>query len=61
MNILEKFRARMRRERFQPTLLSAIFTPTYIIRRELLRSIEGLAPSISGNILDFGCGSKPYE
>jgi len=61
MIILEKLRTRMRRESFQPTLLSAILTPTYIIRRGLLRAIQNLAPSISGNILDFGCGSKPYE
>lgn len=61
MNILERLQARLRRESFQPTLVSAIFTPTYIIRRELLRAIKDLAPSISGSILDFGCGSKPYE
>jgi SAM-dependent methyltransferase len=61
MNILEKLRLRMRTESFQPTLLSAIFTPTYIIRHELLRAIQDLAPSISGDVLDFGCGSKPYE
>ena len=61
MNILEKLRARIRRESFHPTLLSAIFSPTYITRRELFRAIQNLAPSVSGAVLDFGCGSKPYE
>ncbi len=61
MAIFEKLQARIRKESFRPTILSAVLAPTYIIRRELLRAIQELAPSISGNILDFGCGSKPYE
>jgi SAM-dependent methyltransferase len=61
VSIFEKLRTRMRRETFQPTLLSAIVSPVYIIRRGLFRAIKDLAPFISGSILDFGCGSKPYE
>lgn len=40
---------------------SIITNPFYIIRRGLYRSIKELAHSVTGDILDFGCGSKPYE
>lgn len=61
MTFWERIQVRRRRERFQPTSLSAVVSPVYIIRRGLFRAIKDLAPSISGDILDFGCGSKPYE
>jgi SAM-dependent methyltransferase len=61
MSVLEKIRDRLRQESFQPTLLGAIVHPDYIIRRGLFRTVRELAPSISGSVLDFGCGSKPYE
>jgi SAM-dependent methyltransferase len=61
MTILGKLRARARRESFQPTWLNAIVSPDFIIRRGLFLAIGQLAPSISGSVLDFGCGSKPYE
>ncbi|MBS1730963.1 MAG: class I SAM-dependent methyltransferase [Bacteroidetes bacterium] len=38
-----------------------IFHPFYIIRRELKKKMEKFAPSLHGRLLDFGCGSKPYE
>ena len=38
-----------------------IFHPFYIIRRELKRKMEKFAPALNGRLLDFGCGSKPYE
>lgn len=42
--------------------LVAFFTnPSYIIRKNLFRSIKKYAFFIDGNVLDFGCGSKPYE
>jgi SAM-dependent methyltransferase len=33
----------------------------YIIRRGLYKEISRIAPKIGGDILDFGCGQKPYE
>ena len=35
--------------------------PLYIIRNGLFKAISKVAPSIRGDVLDFGCGSKPYE
>jgi SAM-dependent methyltransferase len=61
LRIFEKLRARLRRELFQPSLLSVALGSDYIIRRALFCAIRSFAPSISGNVLDFGCGSKPYQ
>jgi SAM-dependent methyltransferase len=61
MSIFRTFQNRLDKEKFQPTALGLISSPVFIIRSGLLREIRELAPSISGNVLDFGCGSKPYE
>lgn len=37
------------------------FHPFYIIRRALKEKMEKFAPSLKGHLLDFGCGSRPYE
>lgn len=35
--------------------------PAYLTRKRLLEGIEKFAPSLGGRLLDFGCGSKPYQ
>jgi SAM-dependent methyltransferase len=35
--------------------------PLYLIRRSILKHIGPLAPRLTGKMLDFGCGSKPYQ
>jgi hypothetical protein len=35
--------------------------PFYFIRRSLYEKIKQLAPELNGRLLDFGCGSKPYQ
>lgn len=35
--------------------------PFYFIRRALLEKVEQYAPQLTGKLLDFGCGSKPYK
>lgn len=59
--MLEALKNRLRREEFLVTPLSIAINPVYIIRNGLFRAISKIAPTIKGNILDFGCGSKPYE
>jgi SAM-dependent methyltransferase len=34
--------------------------PFFFIRKGIKNSIKDLSPQCTGNILDFGCGSKPY-
>jgi SAM-dependent methyltransferase len=42
---------------FRPSITSAF----YLIRNALYKKIQHLAPELDGKLLDFGCGSKPYE
>lgn len=51
----------LKRQSFQPGLLSIFINPFFFIRRDLFRGIKGFAPKLSGKLLDFGCGRKPYE
>ena len=41
---------------------TALWTnPFYFMRKNLYFNIKELAPKLSGMILDFGCGAKPYR
>lgn len=51
----------LRKESFNPGLAGVVVNPFYFIRRELSRNVRSLAPQLSGRLLDFGCGRKPYE
>ncbi len=59
--MLKRIEERLRRELFLTTPLSIIINPVYITRSGLLKAISKHAPDLGGDILDFGCGSKPYE
>ena len=59
--MISAIKNRLHREAFLITPLSIVINPMYIIRNGLFKSISKLAPTIKGDILDFGCGSKPYE
>ncbi len=45
---------------FHPKFLSLIFSQLHILRSGLRNGIKTFAPDMTGDILDFGCGSKPY-
>lgn len=49
------------RSLFQPTFFALLFNPFFIIRRGLYNAVNELKPNMSGRMLDFGCGSKPYR
>lgn len=59
--MISSLKKRLRKEAFIISPLSIIINPVYIIRNGLFKSISNIAPNITGNVLDFGCGSKPYE
>lgn len=43
-------------------ILTAFFTnPFFFIRHNLCKNIKYFAGKLSGKLLDFGCGSKPYK
>ena len=61
MGFLIKLKSKIKNEQFQPTLFGLIINPVYIVHSGLYKYISDYAPMIKGSVLDFGCGSKPYE
>lgn len=59
--IKKKLKVHLKLEEFSPSILSVITSPTYIVRNGLYKNIAKFASMFKGVILDFGCGSKPYE
>lgn len=48
-------------QQFHINLLSIIINPFYFIRKGLYKGIKQHAGKLKGKLLDFGCGSKPYQ
>jgi SAM-dependent methyltransferase len=46
---------------FNPKPIEILYNGMYFNRAGLLKYIKEFAPLLKGKILDFGCGSKPYE
>ena len=46
---------------FNPNIIELFLNSNYLERKELYRYINKYAMNIDGRILDFGCGTKPYE
>ncbi len=59
--MIQRLKKILHREAFLTTYLSILINPFFIIRHGLHKNIAKIAPQIIGNVLDFGCGSKPYE
>ena len=59
--MFEKLVNRLRREAFITSPIGIVISPVYFIRNGLYKNIRDLSPRLNGAILDFGCGSKPYE
>lgn len=38
-----------------------IYRPLYFIRKGILKGVAKHAPSLTGKLMDFGCGMKPYK
>lgn len=60
-SMLQRLRGAIKRQEFQPGALGILVNPFYIIRKGLYDAVRDTAPRMSGSVLDFGCGSKPYE
>lgn len=59
--MLKQFHTYYLKQRFFPNFLSLFINPFFLIRKALLKEIKLLAPELTGSILDFGCGAKPYK
>jgi SAM-dependent methyltransferase len=56
-----RFISFLKKQSFQPSRFSILFHPFYFIRRDLFKNIQKYSQALSGDLLDFGCGRKPYE
>lgn len=43
------------------TVWAVLWNPFFFIRKNLFTNINELAPLLTGRVLDFGCGAKPYR
>jgi SAM-dependent methyltransferase len=59
--MLNNFRSYYRRQMFFPGLIAVLFNPFYFARRNLASAISESSSTIHGNLLDVGCGTKPYR
>lgn len=48
-------------EKFLLSPADIFHNPYYIIRSGLYKSVKKYAPLLQGHLMDFGCGTKPYE
>lgn len=51
----------MNRSRIAKDFYPGLFHPYYFIRRRLYNKIAEHASFLKGDLLDFGCGAKPYK
>lgn len=58
---MNALRARWQREQFEPGWLGLIVNPFFLARRGLARELRDLLPQLTGEVLDVGCGRKPYR
>lgn len=59
--MIKQFKSFYRQQGFIPSWIGIFVNPFYIARRGLAKAMMELAPSLSGFLLDVGCGSKPYQ
>ena len=54
-------KAFFKKQTFNPGIVGFFTNPFFFARRALYDNIAKLAPHIKGEILDVGCGQKPYK
>lgn len=59
--MLHALRCLVDEQRFFPTWLGLLTNPLYISRRGLASGVRRYAGQLQGDVMDFGCGSKPYQ
>ena len=51
----------IQKEKFQPGIIGFFINNNYLIRKPLFNAIRKHTLKLEGDLLDFGCGSKPYK
>lgn len=59
--MIKELKELYRNQQFHPSWISVFINPFYFARAGLCEAIRELSTNLSGNLLDIGCGTKPYE
>lgn len=59
--MIQKFKKIYHREMYFPRFFALLFNPFYFARRGLAAAMIKFKNTLSGNLLDVGCGSMPYR
>lgn len=59
--MLNKLLSIYKKQQFNPGFLGVFINAFYFIRKGLAKGIKKNSNQLKGNLLDFGCGSKPYK
>ena len=59
--MIKYFKLLHKREMYSPGLIGLIINPFYFSRHGLSRAVQEMAGKMSGDLLDVGCGTKPYQ
>jgi SAM-dependent methyltransferase len=59
--LINKLFSIYKNQSFDPGFIGIFINPFFFVRRGLLNGINKFAEKLNGNLLDFGCGSKPYK
>lgn len=51
----------IKKEQFNPQIIGIFTNPFYFSRRGLFLAMREMGKTLSGKLLDIGCGTKPYE
>jgi SAM-dependent methyltransferase len=57
---MNSLRTWWRRQQFEPTAAGLLVNPFYFARRGLRDGLGEFLPALAGEVLDVGCGRKPY-
>lgn len=59
--MIQRFKAFKHRNDFFPGWFALLTNPFFIARSGLVKHMRSLAPQLKGDLLDVGCGRKPYK
>lgn len=59
--MINRLRAIYDGEMFFPGLMALFVNPFYFARKGLYKSMVNMSRELAGNLLDVGCGTKPYR
>lgn len=51
----------VKKQTFNPDILGLFINPFYFARKSLYNNVSSIAQHIKGDVLDVGCGQKPYK